>query len=227
MSDENFRLALNYAVDRQVILDAVFFGYGELPNGFMPKMNFYSADVPLIPYDAAKAQELLGQSGYAGETLSILIAAGDAPSKQIATILQQFWMQIGINVELQEMDGSSIFGEVGEGNYQALVSYITSDINDDDELATLEADFQSSGFNSFFSWYQSEEVTNLLSQARQSTDPAERAQLYAQVQEIVYMDGYSIPLNFTPAINAYYNYVKGWKNLSTGWWWLKSVWLDQ
>jgi peptide/nickel transport system substrate-binding protein len=227
LSNKDFRLALNYAVDRQVILDLVYFGYGEIPNSFMPKMNFWSADVPLIPYDPDKAKELLSQAAYNGEALNLQISAGDAPSKQIATILQQFWTQVGINVSLVEVDPSSAFNTIADGSYDTALGYITSDINDDDELASLQADFQMSGFNSFFSWYQSEDVSNMLKQARETADPDERATLYAQIQETVYMDGYSVPLNFVPALNGYYNYVKGFKNLTTGWWWLKLVWLDQ
>lgn len=228
LDKKEFRLALNFAADRQAILDLVFFGFGELPNSYMPKMNFHSPDVPLIPYDPERAKELLAEAGYNGEPVSILIPAGDAPSKQTATILQQNWTAVGINAQLQEMEGSSIFGEVAEGNYQTLVSYITSDINDDDELATLEADGSAqSGFNSFFSWYNNPEVSDLLAQARQSSDPTERAELYAQVQDIVYNDGYGVPLNFSPYVNAYYNHVVGWKNVATGWWWLRNVWLDQ
>lgn len=229
LDKKEFRLALNYAADRQAVLDLVFFGFGELPNGFMPKMNFHSPDVPLIPYDEAKAKELLQQSGYKGEQLSILISAGDAPSKQIATILQQNWAAVGINAQLQEMDGGAIFGEVAKGNYQALVSYITSDINDDDELATLQADGSAqSGFNSFFSFYNNPEVNDLLAQARGTSDTAKRAELYAKVQQIVYHDdGYSVPLNFSPYINVYQNYVMNWKNVATGWWWLRNVWLNK
>ncbi len=229
LDNKDFRLALNYATDRQAILDLVFFGFGELPNSFMPKMNFHDPDVPMIPYDVEKARELVASSGYDGTPISILIPAGDAPSKQIATILQQSWAEAGINGELQEMEGGAIFGEIAAGNYMTLVSYITSDINDDDELATLQADSSAqSGFFSFFSFYDNPEVNQLLAQARQSSDPAERAELYSQVQEIVYyQDGYSVPFNFSPYVNAYYNNVQGWKNIATGWWWLRKVWLDQ
>ena len=57
LSNKDFDLALNYAVDREAILKLIFFGYGEIPNGFMPKMNYWSKDVPLIPYDPDKAKE--------------------------------------------------------------------------------------------------------------------------------------------------------------------------
>jgi peptide/nickel transport system substrate-binding protein len=229
LDNKDFRLALNYATNRDVILKTVFFGYGELPNGWTPKMNFHSNDVPMIPYDPTKAKDLLTQAGYKGETISIMIPSGDAPSKQIATILQQNWGQVGINSELLELDIGTAFQKTQSGDYMTYVSYITSDINDDDELFTLEGDYKAPGdFHSFFTWYQSDQVSSLLAQARGTINPSERASLYAQAQKIGYNDdGYSVPFNYTPALNAYWNYVKNWKNITTGWWWLKYVWLDK
>ena len=228
LDKKEFLQALNYAANREAILKNVFFGYGELPNGYMPKMNFHSKDVPLIPYNPDKAKELLNTAGYAGEKLELMIPSGDAPAKQIATILQQNWREVGINVELVEFAGATAFQKTVDGDYMAYVSYITSDINDDDELATLQGDYKAPGdFHSFFSWYESDEVSELLAKARSTSDPAERAKYYAQAQEIVYTDGYSVPLNYTPAVNAYRDHVKNWKNLTTGWWWLKDVWLDK
>jgi peptide/nickel transport system substrate-binding protein len=229
LDNKDFRLALNYATDRAAILKNVYFNYGELPNTYMPKMNFWSADVPMIPYDPEKAKELLTQSGYAGETIDILIASGDTMGQQTATMLQQNWTAVGINSSIRELESGTEWTEITEGNYMVSVGYITSDINDDDELATLEADYKAPGdFHSFFTWYQSDQVSELLTKARQTSDPTERANFYKQVQEIAYyQDAYSVPFNFMPMVNAYYDYVKGWKNLTVGWWWLRNVWLDK
>jgi peptide/nickel transport system substrate-binding protein len=229
LDSREFRLALNYATDRDAILRNVYFGYGEIPNSFMPKMNFWSADVPVIPYDIEKAKELVAQSGYNGETIDILISSGDSMGKQAATMMQQSWAEAGINSQISEMDGGAIWDMVVNGTYMVNVSGISSDINDDDELATLQADTRAPGdFHGFFSYYESEEVSDLLAQARQATDPVVRAGIYKQVQEIVYyQDGYNIPLNFLPYVNSYYNRVHGWQTLTVGWWWLKDVWMDQ
>ena len=54
-----------------------------------------------------------------------------------------------------------------------------------------------------------------------------RGELYAKVQDIVYNDGYSVPLNFVPSVNAYHNYVHGWRTVANGWWWLKDIWIDK
>lgn len=226
LDKKEFRIALNYAADREAILKAVYFGYGEVPNTYMPKVNFHSDAVERIPFDVAKAKELVQQSGYDGSPVELMVDTGNAPFRQIATILQQGWSAAGINVNIVEYDVGTAFGRTQNGDYQAYVSYITSDINDTDELAVIQADYDS-GTQSFFSWYQNPEVKKLLAEAREAPEASERAALYAKVQEIVYHDGYSVPLNLVPAVNAYHPYVKGWRQLANGWWWIKDVWVDK
>lgn len=227
LDDKRIRLAMNHAANLDAIRKAVFFEYGELPNSINPKMNFWSADVQRIPYDIAKAQALVKEAGYDGTPIRLLVETGNAPAKQVATILQQGWQEAGLKIQIEEMDSGTAWNTVVDGSYMAYVSYITSDINDDDELLALQTDPLKEGTQGFFSRYKNEEVTKLLTQARASTDPAKRAPFFKQIQEITYKNGYSVPLNYTPSINAYQNHVKGWRTLATGWWWLKDVWVDK
>ena len=222
LDDKNIRLALNYATNHDAIMNAVYFGYGETPNSFMPKVNYWSADVEPIPFDLEKAKALVAESGYDGTPIQLMVDTGNAPSRQIATILEQGWGAAGLNVEIVEADVGTAFGTVEKGDYQAYVSYITSDINDSDELATLQADY-TGATNAFFSWYKNDKVVDLLGQARATSDTAKRAALYKEIQDIVYHDGYSVPLNFLPYVAAYDPQVKDWKTITVGWWWLKNV----
>jgi peptide/nickel transport system substrate-binding protein len=226
IDDKRIRLALNYATNHDAIMKAVYFGIGEIPNSFMPKVNFWSDKVQPFPYDLEKAKALVSEAGYDGTPIKLMVDTGNAPFKQIATILQDGWSRAGLKVEIVEFDIGTSFDMTQKGNYQAYVSYITSDINDDDELATLEGDYRGST-EAFFSRYKNDEVVGLLAQARQTSDKAKRAELYAKIQDIVYHDGYSVPLNFLPYVNAYQNKVKNWRNIAVGWWWLRQVWLDQ
>lgn len=226
LDNKNIRLALNHATDHDAILNVVFFGYGEISNNFMPKMNYHSADVPVIPFDIERAKELVAEAGYDGTPINLLIAAGDSNGQQIGNILQQGWQQAGLNVELAQVDGGTAWGMVTDGSYMAHVSYITSDINDDDELATLQADFDS-GTEAFFSRYKNDAISDKLAAARQSDDPDERAALYAEIQETVYMDGYSVPLNFSPTLTGSTSAVRDLKTSRTGWWWLKDTWIAE
>ena len=228
MSDKNFDLALNYATDRQAILKTVFFGYGTIPNSFMPKMNFWSKSVPLIPYDPAKAKQYLAQSGYDGKAIQILVAAGDAPRLQIAEALQQMWSAVGIKSAIQQLDVGAAWNKVTAGDYDVDVNMITSDINDPDELATFEGDYWAvGGTYGFFSWYKNPQVADLLAKARATSSAQERASYYGQVQKVVYEDGYAVPFNFTPALTGYTNSVHNFRTVTEGWWWLDQVWMSK
>lgn len=226
IDDKNIRLALNHAANREAIMQTVYFGYGEIPNSYMPKINFHCDSVAALEFDLAKAKQLVADSGYDGSPIELQIDTGNAPFRQIATILQQGWTAAGLNVELAEYDVGTAWGNTETGEYQAYMSYITSDLNDQDELASLQADPTGSS-EAFFSRYQNDKVADLLRQARATSDPQERQDLYCQIQETVYQDGYSVPINFVPAVNAHQNDVMGWDNLTTGWWWLRDVWLDR
>ncbi|QIG51793.1 ABC transporter substrate-binding protein [Nordella sp. HKS 07] len=226
LDDKRIRLALNYAANRDAIMKAVYFGYGEIPNSYMPKVTFWSDKVAKIPFDIEKAKQLVQEAGYDGTPIQVMVDTGDAPFRAIATILQQGWKQAGLNVDIVEFDVGTAFSMTQKGDYQAYVSYITSDINDDDELASIQAD-GTGATASFFSNYKNDEVTKLLAEARQTSDKAKRAELYGKVQEIVYNDGYSVPVNFRPYVNGHRDYVQNWRNLSTGWWWLRDVWLNK
>ena len=226
IDDKRIRLAMNYAANHDAIMKAVFFGIGETPNSFMPKVNFWSDKVETIPYDMDKAKALVKEAGYDGTPIQLMVDAGNAPSRQVATILQQGWSEAGLKVEIVEADVGTAFGKAEKGDYQAYVSYITSDINDSDELATLEADYTGST-HAFFSWYKNDKVVDLLDKARSTNVESERADLYRQIQDIVYHDGYSVPLNFLPYVAAYGPQVKNWRTITVGWWWLKDVWLQQ
>ncbi len=223
--DPKVRLAINYAANRDAIMKAVYFGYGEIPNSYMPKVEFWSEKVEKIPFDLDKAKQLVKESGYDGTPIELMVDTGNASFRTAATILQQGWEQAGLKVKIAEFDVGTAFSMTEQGNYQAYVSYITSDINDDDELASIQAD-GTGATHSFFSNYNNPDVNQMLSDARRERDHDKRAALYAKVQDIVYHDGYSVPLNFLPYVNGYHKNLQNWHNITVGWWWLKDMWLD-
>jgi peptide/nickel transport system substrate-binding protein len=222
--NKDFRMALNYATDREAILKNVYFGYGTLPNSCLPRMRYWSKDVPNIPYDPAKAKDSLTKSGYKGQTIELLVPAGDSTRKQEAVMLQQMWGDVGINVTIKEQDLGATLDFTHKNNaWNTLALYTTSDINDDDELATLKT-----GIKYWGSHYNNPEVTALLKTARESTDEKVRADAYAKVQQTLYGDdAMCVPFTYTPALSAYHDTVHGWKTLNTGWWWLRNVWVDK
>ena len=138
---------------------------------------------------------------------------------------QQGWQEVGLNIEIVEFDMGTAYGKLEEGDFFSMVSYITSDTNDTDFLAGIQADHEV--FGGFFSSYNNTQVTDWIQAAAKLSDSAARGDLYCKVQQQVYWDGYSVPLNFKPFVNAHQTDVIGFHNSVTGPWWLKDVWLDR
>ncbi len=115
-ADLNFRLAVWYAIDNDAIATA-------LQGTLVPAKAFgtphfaseYQASWDTTPnyintFDPAKAKELLAKTTYKGEKL-VLAYNQDPTSETIATVIQSFLLNVGINTELKGLDqaaGSAI-----------------------------------------------------------------------------------------------------------------------
>src|SRR5579871_2446986 len=62
--DKRIREATALAINRKAIVDALYGGYGTVANQHMPPTMWGRADVPPIPYDPAKAKQLLAEANY-------------------------------------------------------------------------------------------------------------------------------------------------------------------
>lgn len=226
LDDKRIRLALNYATNHNALMKAVYFGYGEVPNSFMPKVNYWSSKVEAISYDLDKATQLVKEAGYDGTPIELIISSGNSSMRQAASILQAAWQKAGLKVNIVQYEGATAYAMVQKGDYQARLGMISSDINDSDEIATLQTDYLGPT-KAFFSRYKNEEVVKLVDQARGELDGAKRAALYEKVQDIVYHDAYNVPLNFSPFVNGYKTKIRNWENIAVGWWWLKTVWISE
>jgi len=64
-NDRNIRLALNYAIDWDSILDNIYQGYADrLATAFLPSGFGFAEDLEPFPYDPERAKELLQEAGY-------------------------------------------------------------------------------------------------------------------------------------------------------------------
>ena len=102
------REAMNYALNRVAINNALFFGKGEPAWSLFPEgANYYDKSLTnYYAYNPTKAKQLLAQAGYPHGFSTSLIALPEAGNDQLATVLQAQWKAIGVNVQL-----------VGSSNY--------------------------------------------------------------------------------------------------------------
>ena len=117
--DENFRKAVNMAIDKQMIVDSVYQGYAELLTQMVPPSNMYYDDSqPVFERDVEGAKVLLAQSSFdTSQTLEMLIGNGRTDDQQIAVIIQQNLAEIGINVEITSMDYATVLDTYRTGDF--------------------------------------------------------------------------------------------------------------
>jgi peptide/nickel transport system substrate-binding protein len=96
------REALNYAINRVAINDALLFGKGQPAWSIFPEGSDYydSSLTGYYAYNPKKAKELLAQAGYPHGFSTSIMALPESDTDQLATVLQAQWKQIGVSVQI-------------------------------------------------------------------------------------------------------------------------------
>lgn len=195
-TDVRVRQAVNYAVNKESLVNDVLQGTAEVSAGpIPPAFNWaYNEGVDPYPYDPEMAKQLLAEAGAEGASLTFLVTEGGSGMLDpvpMGTAIQADLAAVGLDVEIQTYEWNTFLSEVNPGLEgkadMAEMAWMTSDPDTLPFLTLRTAAWpEEGGFNS--SYYSNPEVDALLDQARVATDQAERADLYKQVQEIAHED---------------------------------------
>jgi len=217
LADKLVRHAMNYALDKQAIVKAFLFGYGEPSGQALPKMFGYTDAIQPYPYDMDKAKALLKQSKFPnGFTTTILVDASLATiGKQIAEYMQQQYKKLGITLNIQVLDEATFNARTTSTKYEMMVGYMTSDIIDPDELVNF-AQIGGGGTYSIFTYYNNPTINKLATQAAGIQDKAQRQKIYDQINTMHHDDAPMVFLYRTPSLTLSSTKVQGFKVLPTG-----------
>jgi peptide/nickel transport system substrate-binding protein len=195
------RQALDFAIDKQAIVDTVTFGLGEVANSYVPKGALYhSDDNGARGFDPEKAKSLLEEAGVGDISLDYVVNAGNEVDEQIAVLLQQQLGNVGITLDLQKMDPSQTWDMLIGGEYDVSVMYWTNDILDPDQKTTFVLGHDVN--MNYMTRYENEAVKQLVADARLEMDPGKRAAMYAEIQKLAKADVHWIDLYYSPFISV-------------------------
>ena len=195
-SDKRVRQAVNYAIDKESLVKNVLQGTAQVAAGPTPPAFSwaYNESLQPYPYDPDKARQLINEAGVEGATLTFYVTEGGSGMLDpvpMGTAIQADLAKIGLKVEIQTYEWNTFLGKVNPGLEgkadMAEMAWMTNDPDTLPYLALRTGAFpDKGGFNS--GYYSNPKVDELLEAARRSTDQAERARLYKQMQEIVQED---------------------------------------
>lgn len=128
LSDRTVRSALRLATDRRTLRDKVGHGVGILQELLAPLSDpAVPQDVPLVPYDPAKANALLDAAGWHRGADGIRQKNGVHLSLNVATssgtpdvdtqieLIRSWWKDIGVDLSVQHYQSSMLFATQAEG----------------------------------------------------------------------------------------------------------------
>jgi len=208
LANKAVRQAIDMAIDKQAVVDAVTFGIGEVAYSFVPKGALYhNTDNLQRPHDPAKAKQMLADAGASDLTLTYLVNAGDEVDEQIAVLLQQQLAEAGVTVNLQKMDPSTTWDMLVDGEYDLSVMYWTNDILDPDQKTTFVVGHDAN--MNYMTRYENADVKALVAGARVEMDPAKREQMYIDIQKMAKDDAHWIDLYYSPYRNVSRSNIEG------------------
>ena len=226
-ADPHVRRAIALSLDREGITQAVTFGAAQAVRTLIPPTIQYSAEVNALDNDPAAAKTELAASKFPqGFTATLLIASGNSVRTQEAQIIQEAVKPLGITLKIESIELNAFRERFFAYKFDAMINSGQSDAPDPNGLITFQTDPE--GFSkSFWTHYTNDTVTALAEQGRTTPDGEARAEIYADIQQILADDVPYIPLYNTKNVVASLESVHGLTPRINGSVLFQNVWLEQ
>ena len=215
LATKEVRQAIARAINKPEIVKAFWGELGETDGSFVPpSLDDYRAGVGDYEYNAEAAKSAIAEAGYPdGFDLDLWYMPVSRPyfpnPKPIAEAFAAELSQIGINVNLQTKDwGAYLEDRNTAPGFQSFMLGWTGDYGDPDNF--LYAHF-GPGATQDLGNYENAELFDLLNQARTNSDPAERENLYKQVDELTFEEALRIPIVHSQPLLAKRAGIEGWE----------------
>lgn len=211
-SDVRVREAMTLALNRQEIVDFVWYGQNKLLNSsIIPASWAYNKEVPNHKQNIKRAKELLAEAGYPNGFDFKLSLEADDNVKRFVEIAQQQWAAIGLNGKMVAKEWGAFFSDVTSGNYSVCAWQSLDQKDPDVSLYRMfhSKNFAPAGYNWIF--YNNPEMDKTLDVARTTLDREKRKELYNKAQMLLsddfvclYLAEYKKFLATTPKVSGFY-----------------------
>ena len=188
------RQALLYALDREALIAQVLSGQGLVADSpILPTIWAYDAAVRQYGYDPERAIGLLDASGWMDsdgdlirdkdgvELAFTLLTSDDATEVQMAEEIARQWRVVGVDVTIRSVSSESSVYFVRNRNFDSAL--VTIELTGDPDPYPLWHSTQAEDGQNF-AGFANPEADAVMEEARLTTDPERRLELYYRFQEI-------------------------------------------
>ncbi len=185
----NVRKALNMAINKQVILDAVFEGAGKAAkNPIPPTMWSYDDSIKDDAYNPEAAKKMLADAGVSGLKMKIWAMPVARPynpnARRMAELIQADFAAVGVEAEVTSYEWGEYLKLSKEKDRDgAVLLGWTGDNGDPDNFLSVLLSCSAVGGSNRAQWCN-KEFDDLTNQAKQIADKTERTKLYEKAQMV-------------------------------------------
>jgi peptide/nickel transport system substrate-binding protein len=190
LSDVRVRRAIAHAIDVEFFIENFLYGQAKPATGPIPSSSpaFYPGGTPPYAFDKKKAAALLDEAGYKRGadgtrfTLKLVPIMNGEDVPLLATFIQQSLAEVGIKVEIVQLDIAGALTTVyRDWNFDLATGW--HQYRGDPAVSTTV--WYRSGSPKGAPWtnqwgWQSDKIDQLIDQAATEIDPAKRKALYAE-----------------------------------------------
>ncbi|RUM98849.1 ABC transporter substrate-binding protein [Pseudaminobacter arsenicus] len=183
------RKALNMAINKQAIVDAVFQGAATpAKNPIPPTMWSYNDAIQDDKYDPEASKKMLEEAGVKDLSMKVWAMPVARPymlnARRAAELIQSDFEKVGVKVEVVSYEWAEYLERSkAKDRDGAVILGWTGDNGDPDNFLHTLLGCDAVGGNNRAQWCN-EEFNKLVVQAKTTSDQAERAKLYEQAQEV-------------------------------------------
>ena len=217
------RQALLHAINRQFIVDTIYFGRGKpaISPIFSSNKQFYTDDVPRYAFDPKKAGALLDAAGLPLKdgkrfSVNVVAAAWFEENAKLGQYIKQALEDVGVEVKLDSVDRATALKRIyGDYDYDIAISNFTAPL---ELVPTVTQFFTTDGIVKGAAFrnatgYSSKDMDALVSQLMTETNPKARQKLAADFAKLASTDVPIVPLvemeSFTLAGKKVRNVTRG------------------
>jgi peptide/nickel transport system substrate-binding protein len=214
-NDNNVRLALKYAFDRQELVDKILAGHGSVANDnpIGPANRYYFAEMEAKTYDPDKAKFHLKEAGL--DTLEVTLSAANAAfagAVDAAVLMSERAAAAGITITVDRVPDDGYWDNVWMKK-PFCASYWGGRPVEDQMFTTAYA--KGAAWNESF--WENARFDELLTAARSELDDAKRREMYHEMQQIVSFEGSTIIPMYNNYVMAVANTVATPEKISNNW----------
>lgn len=185
-NDLRVRQAINYAIDKDLIINGVVGSYGsKLYTNASPVMGFWFNDLSQkepYPYNLEKAKALLEEAGLPnGFTTTIKVPSNYQTHIDTAQVLADMLKQVGITLNIELMEWGTWLDTVySGGNYETTIIGLAGKLDPHETFVRYQSEYAKNFYH-----LKSDTYDQLIADGIHETDPDKRAAIYKQAQQFL------------------------------------------